>query len=150
VRREPLTSSRSTCSFVLPCSCLLAFSPKLWDTHVPLSSDPFTSFYCTWWYPHLFALLFVLRIFHGSPPSTLRPWSDRPCVTMSTSTNSSNGRHSPLQNIDLAFDNNSLEESARSLVYRVQPKWRDTPGEIIITKFTDGITNTVSATSRPC
>ncbi|KIW67086.1 hypothetical protein PV04_06359 [Phialophora macrospora] len=67
---------------------------------------------------------------------------------MSTSTNSSNGRLSPLQNIDLAFDNNSLEESARSLVYRVQPKWRDTPGEIVITKFTDGITNTLLKISK--
>ncbi|OCT51536.1 putative ethanolamine kinase [Cladophialophora carrionii] len=67
---------------------------------------------------------------------------------MGTSTNSSNGHVSPLQNIDLAFDNNSLEDSARSLAYRVQPKWRDAPGDIVITKFTDGITNTLLKISK--
>ncbi|OAP60853.1 hypothetical protein AYL99_05855 [Fonsecaea erecta] len=55
----------------------------------------------------------------------------------------SNGHHPQLQYIDLAFDNESLDDSARELVYRIQPKWRDSPGQIEIVKFTDGITNTL-------
>lgn len=63
---------------------------------------------------------------------------------MSPSTNSSNGHAPPLQYIDIAYDNSSSEESARSLAYTIEPKWRDLPGDVQITKFTDGITNIVS------
>lgn len=64
---------------------------------------------------------------------------------MGPHTSSENGVSAPppLQQIDLSFDNNSFDDSARALAYRIQPKWRDAPGKIDIVKFTDGITNTV-------
>jgi hypothetical protein len=54
-----------------------------------------------------------------------------------------NGHAPQLQFIDLSFDTEKAEESACSLVYRIQPKWRDAPGKIEIVKFTEGITNNV-------
>ncbi|KAG9783402.1 Ethanolamine kinase [Exophiala dermatitidis] len=54
-----------------------------------------------------------------------------------------NGESPPLPYIDLEFDNQNVDESARALVYRIQPKWRDAPGQLEIVKFTDGITNTL-------
>lgn len=49
--------------------------------------------------------------------------------------------------IDLAFDIHNLDASALRLVYWVRPKWRDCSQELKITKFTEGITNTVCYTS---
>ncbi|KIX08133.1 uncharacterized protein Z518_02789 [Rhinocladiella mackenziei CBS 650.93] len=54
-----------------------------------------------------------------------------------------NGHTPPLEHIDLSFDNNTVDDSACALVYRIQPKWREVPGKIDIVKFTDGITNTL-------
>lgn len=62
---------------------------------------------------------------------------------MGTHISPSNGYLPPLQQIDLVFDNSSVDDSATALVYRIQPKWRDAPGNTEIVKFTDGITNTV-------
>ena len=45
--------------------------------------------------------------------------------------------------VDLAFDANNTEASALNLVYWVRPKWREHVKELKITKFTEGITNTV-------
>lgn len=50
---------------------------------------------------------------------------------------------SQLRYLDLTFDSKDLDQSALSLAYRIQPKWREGPGKIEITKFTEGITNTV-------
>lgn len=50
---------------------------------------------------------------------------------------------SQLQHLDLTFDSKDLDQSALSLAYRIQPKWREAPGRIEIIKFTEGITNTV-------
>ena len=49
--------------------------------------------------------------------------------------------------IDLAFDVHSPDTSVLKLIYRVRPKWRDCSEELKITKFTDGITNTVCNTT---
>lgn len=68
---------------------------------------------------------------------------------MATHTDPANGSLPQLRQIDLAFDNNNVEDSAYELVYRIQPKWRETPGKVEIVKFTDGITNTVSVLSPP-
>lgn len=57
----------------------------------------------------------------------------------------SNTHSVKLRYIDLAYDHEASEDSLLELVYRIQPKWRDTPDQIEIVKFTDGITNTVSA-----
>lgn len=45
--------------------------------------------------------------------------------------------------IDLSFDVNNYETSVLNLIYWVRPKWRDHADELKITKFTEGITNTV-------
>lgn len=45
---------------------------------------------------------------------------------------------------DLRFDASDQEDSALRLVYWIRPKWREHAGHLQITKFTDGITNTVS------
>ncbi|KAL6251352.1 hypothetical protein RBB50_001560 [Rhinocladiella similis] len=50
---------------------------------------------------------------------------------------------SQLQHLDLTFDSKDLDQSALSLAYRIQPKWREAPGRIEIIKFTEGITNTL-------
>ncbi|KAJ9607702.1 hypothetical protein H2200_007780 [Cladophialophora chaetospira] len=57
------------------------------------------------------------------------------------STTLSNGHVPSPRYIDLEFDKERPDESAISLVYSVESQWRDTPGEIKITRFTDGITN---------
>ncbi|EXJ86061.1 ethanolamine kinase [Capronia coronata CBS 617.96] len=54
-----------------------------------------------------------------------------------------NGAPPQLPFVDLRFDNKNVDDSARALVYRIQPKWRDAPGELEIVRFTDGITNTL-------
>jgi ethanolamine kinase len=63
---------------------------------------------------------------------------------MGSSSLLSNGHGPPLKYVDLSFNNEDLENSAHALAYSIQPEWRDAPGEVKITKFTDGITNTVS------
>jgi ethanolamine kinase len=50
-----------------------------------------------------------------------------------------------LRNIPLSYDNAEWERSALRLVYSLFPEWESEPGEIKFTRFTDGITNTVSA-----
>lgn len=69
----------------------------------------------------------------------------RSCLTMVSTTTSSNGHAPRLQLIDASFNPQDSESSALDLVYRIQSKWRDGPGKIEIVKFTDGITNTVSS-----
>ena len=64
---------------------------------------------------------------------------------MGVSTDVPNGHIPSLRYIDLAFDNNSLDDSARALAFEISPEWRQASGEIKITKFTDGITNIVRA-----
>lgn len=59
-----------------------------------------------------------------------------------------NGVLSELPLIDLAYDHKNSENSAKELVYRIQPKWRDTPEDIQIVQFKEGITNTVRVASR--
>lgn len=44
---------------------------------------------------------------------------------------------------DLCFDASDQETSALRLVYWIRPKWREQAGRLQITKFTEGITNTV-------
>jgi len=62
---------------------------------------------------------------------------------MDTHTSTVNGHTPHLQHIDIAFNNDAVDDSARALVYRIQPKWREAPGKLDIVKFTDGITNTL-------
>lgn len=45
---------------------------------------------------------------------------------------------------DLSFDVRNEQDSVLRLVYWIRPKWRNCSAELKITKFTDGITNTVS------
>ncbi|KAK5212532.1 hypothetical protein LTR47_010224 [Exophiala xenobiotica] len=54
-----------------------------------------------------------------------------------------NGHTPQLQYVDLAFDSNEIEQSAFTLAYRIQPKWREGPGDMEIVRFTEGITNTL-------
>lgn len=49
-----------------------------------------------------------------------------------------------IPHINLSYESSDSEGSVRKLMYRIRPKWRDTPNELEFTKFTDGITNTVS------
>lgn len=60
------------------------------------------------------------------------------------STNGHTDRPSSLPYTDLSFDIQNSEASALKLVYWIRPKWRDCSQELEITKFTEGITNTVS------
>lgn len=53
-----------------------------------------------------------------------------------------------IQYIDLPYTHKESENSLKELVYRIQPKWRDTPEHIQIVQFKDGITNTVSLNGR--
>lgn len=79
-----------------------------------------------------------------APDLVCNSTSIRSCLTMVSSTTSSNGHAPRLQLIDASFNPQDSEASALDLVYRIQSKWRDGPGKIEIVKFTDGITNTVS------
>jgi len=58
-----------------------------------------------------------------------------------------NGHAPPLRHIDLSYNPLDSDRSAHELIYRIQPKWREGPGDIEIVKFTDGITNNVCSTS---
>lgn len=53
-----------------------------------------------------------------------------------------------LHRIPLSFDNKNAEQSARELVFALDPSWKTDEGEIEIIKFTDGITNNVRLKSR--
>ena len=55
-----------------------------------------------------------------------------------------NGEPPPLSRISLSYTNSESEDSALRLVHAIEPKWREEEGDIEVTKFTDGITNTVS------
>ncbi|EXJ85302.1 ethanolamine kinase [Capronia epimyces CBS 606.96] len=59
-----------------------------------------------------------------------------------------NGDSPQLPYIDLVFDNKHVDDSARALVYRIQPKWREAPGTLEIVRFTEGITNTLLKVSK--
>lgn len=60
------------------------------------------------------------------------------------STNGHTDRPSSVPYTDLSFDLQNSEASVLKLVYWIRPKWRENPQELEITKFTEGITNTVS------
>ena len=46
--------------------------------------------------------------------------------------------------LPLSYDYENSKESALNLVYAVEPKWKDHEDAVEMTKFTDGITNSVS------
>ena len=54
-----------------------------------------------------------------------------------------NGESQPLRRLDLFYDNANSLESARELVYEVRPAWQNATTAIELTRFDDGITNTV-------
>lgn len=56
---------------------------------------------------------------------------------------SANGVLGGLPYVDLAYEHDNWETTAKELVYRIQPKWRDVPDQIQIVQFKEGITNTV-------
>jgi hypothetical protein len=56
---------------------------------------------------------------------------------------SPNGTHKELRHIPLAYNNESSEKSALTLIFSLQPKWEHLEGPVEIEKFKDGITNTV-------
>lgn len=64
-------------------------------------------------------------------------------------TNSTHDHPPALMHIPLSYTNVDSEQSALRLVYAIEPKWREDKGSIEISKFTDGITNTVSVDRRP-
>jgi hypothetical protein len=57
---------------------------------------------------------------------------------------STNGVLQGLPYVDLAYSLDDSENTAKELVFRIQPKWRETPEQIQIVQFKEGITNTVS------
>ena len=56
---------------------------------------------------------------------------------------SENGVLHGLPYLDLAYELNNSEATAKELAYSIQPSWRDTPEQIQIVQFKEGITNTV-------
>lgn len=54
-----------------------------------------------------------------------------------------NGVLGDLPYLDLAYDHENAETTAKELVYRIQPKWRDCSDQVQIVQFKEGITNTV-------
>lgn len=58
-------------------------------------------------------------------------------------TNAANGHPPELRHISLSYTSADSDNSALRLVYTIEPKWREEKHLVHITKFTDGITNTV-------
>ena len=61
---------------------------------------------------------------------------------MASSSPATGGSPAPLRYLPLSYNNSNPDESAIRLVYEIEPKWRE-EGPTEITRFTDGITNTV-------
>ncbi len=59
-----------------------------------------------------------------------------------------NGDIPKLPYIDLSYDHKNLDVTAKELVFKIQPKWRDHPEQIRIVQFKEGITNTASEPLR--
>lgn len=59
-------------------------------------------------------------------------------MMLSRMTNESNLRHIPL-----SYNNADSQGSALRLLFTLFPDWEHLEGEIKLTRFTDGITNTV-------
>lgn len=56
---------------------------------------------------------------------------------------STNGALGDLPYLDFAYDLSNSESTAKELAYKIQPKWRESPEQIQIVQFKEGITNTV-------
>ena len=50
-----------------------------------------------------------------------------------------------LRHLSHSFSNADHQTSALRLIYALFPAWEHEPGEVKLTRFTDGITNTVSS-----
>ena len=54
-----------------------------------------------------------------------------------------------LRRLPLSYDESDFENSARNIVYEINPHWRTDPGPVVIKRFTEGIMNTVGNYKRP-
>lgn len=63
--------------------------------------------------------------------------------TASMSSHVTNGDSSELRYIDLTYDHNDWERTAKELAYQIDPSWREHPEQIQLVHFKEGITNTV-------
>ena len=54
-----------------------------------------------------------------------------------------------IQHLDKTFDSSNIDDSALSLIFALYPEWEDKDGPVEITRFTDGITNTVCRLCNP-
>ena len=50
--------------------------------------------------------------------------------------------------LPITFDNENADKSALELAYAFNPSWKNSEGEVDITRFTDGITNTLSKATK--
>lgn len=51
------------------------------------------------------------------------------------------------RHLDMIFDSNNPNASALGLIYALYPKWQNDEGPVELTRFTEGITNTVGLPS---
>lgn len=52
----------------------------------------------------------------------------------------------PVRTIPLAYDSADSDNSARELIYALNPEWKQAEGAVEFVRFKDGITNTVCCT----
>ena len=58
-----------------------------------------------------------------------------------------NGKRPTLRHLSHSFSNADYQASALRLIFALFPDWERDEGEIKLTRFTDGITNTVGSTT---